>query len=359
MGGVRRRPARLLLALTAVVVLAAAVFLWWPIVPKGRPTAPVALVDGPPLAESEEIIRFASDTARGIDALVIVDAEGTRLSFGPVDRPMNTGSARKSILSLLVGIAEARGVLDLETTLAELELDESATPLTTVERQATLQYLIMGRSGIYLPSGGETDLIRATRPARGSAQPGEQFFYNNWDFNMLGIAFEQATGLEIGQAMEDWLAVPLGLQDFDPAHVYFDPSGSGSDYPTYRMFLSARDMARIGLMVTQDGHWQGQEVVPAEWLDLALRPWSEVGPPLSRPPIDGFGYSWWVNTDTGDVVAAGWGGQFLYVERANGRATVLRRDTGQTLAGHLWFRQFGTPGRAEDLLHILALAQAG
>jgi len=331
----------------------------WPIVPAGTPAAPIALQTARPLLRAGEIETFVATEARGIDAVVVLDTDGTRLSLGDADRPMNTASVRKSILSLLVGIAEDRGLLNLEATLAELDINETVTPLTATERDASLRDLVMARSGIYLPSGGETAHMRQTRPARGSVAPGEQFYYNNWDFNVLGIAFERATGVPIGVALNEWLAIPLGLQDFVPAHVYFDRWGSASDYPTYRMFLSARDLARIGQMVAQDGEWQGQQVVPEAWIDRALYPWSEVGPPLSAPPYDGYGYSWWINTETGAAVASGWGGQYMHVDRTLRRVVVTRRDTGQSLLGHIWFRAFATRGQVQDLLAVLDMVDAG
>jgi CubicO group peptidase (beta-lactamase class C family) len=79
-----------------------------------------------------------------------------------------------------------------------------------IEEKATLQNLIMSRSGIYL----ETD---PNAPGKGSQAPDAQFYYNNWDFNTAGTAFEKMSGRNIYDALETDLARPLGMQDYDRA----------------------------------------------------------------------------------------------------------------------------------------------
>lgn len=329
-----------------------------PIVDRGLSGSAAQAMTEAPLTNAASIAAFAADQARGIDALVIHKGDTVAVSYGPVDHPMNLGSVRKSVLSLLYGIAVDKGLVDLDVTLGELGIDESRTPLTDAEKSATLAQLLQSRSGVYLPAGGEGDTARETRPARGSAAPGSQFYYNNWDFNVAGAAFVRITGLEIGAALEDWLARPLGMQDFSPSHAFFDEGGP-SDYPTYRIFLSARDLARIGTLVRNDGVWEGRQVVSAAWLDRSLAPVSRAGAELSAPPFDGFGYSWWINTETGDVMGAGWGGQYLYAERQGDLTVVARKDTGNSPLGHLWFSLVETPGQFADVLTLLDMARKG
>ena len=54
-------------------------------------------------------------------------------------------------------------------------------------------------------------------PRRGSQAPGTYFQYQNWDFNAAGTAFEKLTGKDIFVALEEDLAKPIGMQDFDRA----------------------------------------------------------------------------------------------------------------------------------------------
>src|SRR5690606_27045118 len=124
-------------------------------------------------------------------------------------------SVRKSILSMLYGIYVDRGVIDLDLTLAQLGIDDREG-LSDREKQATIRHLLAARSGIYhAASNGGDDL--ASAPPRGSQAPGEYYLYNNWDFNALGTIFAKLTGKSIFDALEEELARPLGMQDFDRA----------------------------------------------------------------------------------------------------------------------------------------------
>jgi CubicO group peptidase (beta-lactamase class C family) len=199
-----------------------------------------------------------------IRARIILQGEEVIFEDGPVDRIMNTHSMRKSFLSLLYGIAVDKGMIDLDKTLAELGIDET-TPLSEQEKSATIRDLLTFRSGIYLPAKGEHDSQITDRPQRNSHKPGEFFFSNNFDGNALGSIFVQETGYEIGAFMEEFLARPLGMQDFTADNIimgdpWFWPSNN-SRHEVYYVYLSARDTARIGAMVAQGGRWNGVQIV--------------------------------------------------------------------------------------------------
>ena len=97
-----------------------------------------------------------------------------------------------------------------------------------------MEDLLASRSGIYIPSGAETQWMKENQPTHGAAVPGEQFFYNNWDFNALGVVFAAETNLTIGEALDCWLAVPLGMEDFHPSNVTYDALRAVLRYPYYR-----------------------------------------------------------------------------------------------------------------------------
>jgi len=151
-------------------------------------------------------------------ARIVLLGEKIIFEDGPTDMIMNTHSMRKGFLSLLYGIAVDKGLIDLNKTLAELGIDEN-TPLTEQEKTATIRDLLMFRSGVYLPAEGEHDIQITARPARDSHKPGGMFFSNNFDANVLGTIFVQETGYQIGAFMEEFLARPLGMQDFAAANV--------------------------------------------------------------------------------------------------------------------------------------------
>ena len=121
---------------------------------------------------------------------------------------------RKSLLNALYGIAVAEGKIDINRTLADIGIDDRAPSLSDAERQATVRDLLMSRSGIYHPVAYEAPDQKVRRPPRDSHAHGSFWYYNNWDFNVLGFIYERLTGGRIFQDFEALIARPLGMEDF-------------------------------------------------------------------------------------------------------------------------------------------------
>jgi CubicO group peptidase (beta-lactamase class C family) len=183
---------------------------------------------------------------------------------------------RKSFLSALYGIYVNERRIPLSSTLEELGIDD-VPPLTAQEKQARLIDLLQARSGVYHSAAAEADEMRALRPARGSHGPGEFWYYNNWDFNVLGTVFEASTRLAIGEAFQNRIAEPLGMQDFRSRDVSYSRE-SVSVHRAYPFRMSARDAARFGLLYLRGGNWDGRQIVPTEWVEESTKPHSSLGP---------------------------------------------------------------------------------
>jgi CubicO group peptidase (beta-lactamase class C family) len=261
--------------------------------------------------------------------------------YGDVTHASKVASVRKSILSMLYGPHVMGGRIDPRKTVVELGLEE-AEPFLPIERHATLEHLLTARSGIYLKSGN--DNLDAVAPKRGSEYPGTRMQYNNWDFNAAGTAFEKLSGKTIYQALEEDLARPLGMQDFDPKKQGKVPS-PGSVHPEYVMRLSTRDMARLGLLMLRHGRWRGVQVLPDAWVRASttlVTPFARVHPTgLSlggQPDRWGYGVMWWVWEEPlfpgggsggplqGAYTAMGAGGQYVTVLPAESMVVVHTTD---------------------------------
>ena len=217
------------------------------------------------------------------------------MQYGDIQAISYLASVRKSVLSMLYGIYVDRGVIDLDQTLEQLGIDDVGG-LTTAEKQATVRHLLMARSGVYHPASNDGDDL-ASAPPRGSQQPGAYYLYSNWDFNALGTIFEQKTGKNIYDALEEHLALPLGMEEWDRSTHRRTGNASKSIHLAYHMNFSTRDMARIGLLMLREGNWNGRQVVPREWVHESTRahtPVHEMNPPQRRNGRFGYGYLWWV-----------------------------------------------------------------
>jgi CubicO group peptidase (beta-lactamase class C family) len=208
------------------------------------------------------------------------------MTYGDVKAVSYLASVRKSVLALLMGNYVAQGKLHLDKSLADLKMDDVGG-LSATEKEATIRDLISARSGIYHPAsnaGDDTD----SAPPRHSQKRGSYYLYNNWDFNAAGAAFELETGRNIYDALETDIARPIGMQDFNR---------QTQRYLAYHIYLSTRDMARIGYLMLREGNWNGVQIEPRDWVRQIKSPVTPVGqmnPTHRKSEEFGYGYLWWV-----------------------------------------------------------------
>ena len=264
-------------------------------------------------------------------SLMVVRGGRVAYSYGDIAEPSYLASARKSVISMLYGPHVAAGTIDLGATLLQLGIDD-VTGLLPIEKQATIGDILCSCSGVYYPAGSPGGDMQGV-PPRGSQRPGTYFHYNNWDFNVAGAIFTQLTGRSVFDALEDQLATPLRFQDFDRQRQRMLGYPDQSRFLAYHMFLSARDMARIGLLALRGGNWAGRELVPAEWMRESTRThvWPSEMHGRFRDGGSGYGYYWWTPQRPGQVewngafLASGHFGQFILCLPALDTVIVHRR----------------------------------
>lgn len=235
----------------------------------------------------------------GFQSIIVSKDDDIVFKYG--DITYNEGylaSCRKSILAILYGMYN----IDINKTLKELNIDD-INKLSKTEKSATIKNLLSARSGIYHPASNEGD--DKNKPERHTKKPDECFVYNNWDFNVLGTIFEQESGLTIYDALND-LGHKIGFEDYDlefnkktyKQRVNEIKDKSLSIHPPYHIFLSARDMLKIGKLMINKGKYNGKQVVPTEWIEeiTYLHTKKEENPKLQT----GYGYMWWVFDENED-----------------------------------------------------------
>ena len=240
------------------------------------------------LDELREFLR-----ASGSDSLLLVHDGKVFFEYGDIRKKLLLHSMRKPLLNALYGIYESRGVIALDSTLAELGIDDIAPSLTENEKTATLADVLKSRSGVYHPAAAESEGMAQSRPARGSHAPGTHYYYNNWDFNVAGSILQRAIGHRLYDAFDNEIAGPLGMLDYRNRIVIPDIDGGSSDpdadgyyqyepqhsrYPAYHFRMSAHDLALFGQLYLNRGQWHGKQIVPAEWIARSTRVYSEVQP---------------------------------------------------------------------------------
>jgi len=251
---------------------------------------------------------------------------------GPRTR-MQLFSVSKSVTSILIGIALADGAIASvkdpvtdyrpdffgtayeETTLAELldmtsgvgDLEAWDVPGSGIKR---FEQAVMG--------GG--DVAEVVRAARRTTPGGERFNYSTFDAQILGWVLEAATGMSLAGYAAERLWGHLGA-DRD-AYYWLTRGRPRTAIGAGSFNATARDVARIGLLMANDGVAGGRQVVPRDWVrrsrgnDLPHLAVGALGP--SGYHHYGYANQWWTlgGACFDAFTAVGVHGQYLYVDPA-------------------------------------------
>jgi CubicO group peptidase (beta-lactamase class C family) len=235
----------------------------------------------------------------------------------------NIHSASKSILTTLLGIALADGTIaSLDAPLANYLPDYIAAG--SDKAAITLRHVATMSSGLEWTEDdteysieSSDDWVGAILEQPMTGTPGD-FNYSSGMSHVLSAVLTRATGTSTCTYAHDKLLGPLGIT---AEHWGRDPSGVFSG--GYNLYMTARELARFGLLFLRDGEWEGRQLVPRSWVQEAIQP--------QLPAEDGYdyGYYWWLLGGSPEDVAIAWGfgGQFVYLVPSLDLMVVMTADT--------------------------------
>ena len=246
-------------------------------------------------------------------AFLIIQSGKVVADWGDINRRFILHSTRKGILNSLYGIYSENGTIDLNKTIGEIGITDKDS-LSELEKSAKIIHLLKVRSGIYHKAAAEPSWVDDYRPKRNSVLPDSLWFYNNWDFNVLGTIFEQLTKTSIYEALYNDIALPLQMQDYRIMDGEYYYELEYSNHPAYHLKMSARDLARYGQLFLQSGLWNNEQILSKKWVDNSTYPTSKHGggDKIGR----WYGWLWGVSEYYSDYkmfFASGTGGQIVAV----------------------------------------------
>lgn len=244
-----------------------------------------------------------------------------------------TWSLVKSITSTLVGVAVADGKIDsVDDPLSKYLPEVAGTAYDGVTIKQALQMSSGVRYDPRLWEGKMDDtinfmtrsVISGQEPAYDIAirfkrenEPGTTFNYNTAESQVLLELVRRVTGMDAADYLEQKVWRPLGMEH--DAGWIIDRSGADGAEIGGAMFNAAlRDWARFGLFIEQGGAWNGEQILPVDWVDRAtVSDEAHIKPGEVHPnPNRGYAWHWWTYAD-GTFTASGANGQTLYVDRDN------------------------------------------
>lgn len=231
-------------------------------------------------------------------------------------------SVTKSVTSILVGIAIARGeIASVDTPILAWFDTTRIGNLDDRKRRITLRHLLTMTPGIawneavpYADTTNSAIRLEASR-AWGryvldlpmAADPGTVWGYNSGASVLIGAIVAKATGRSVADYAREHLFAPLGITRFE-----WKQSPTGEQDTEGGLYLRTEDLARIAWLYLNGGEWEGRQVVPRAWVEQSLTAFTPGPRPDGRI---GYGFQWWLYPDPsgpGRMLPAGngYGGQF-------------------------------------------------
>jgi len=224
-------------------------------------------------------------------------------------------SCTKSVVSTLIGIAIEEGAIaGVDVPFLDLFGDVAPDNVDAAKETMTLEHVLTMATGMdshdsYLYRWRGIDEMARTDDWTLNAlsfpmiaEPGTRFDYSNTASYLLSSALQRATGMTAEEYATEHLFGPLGITDYTWPQSPEDVSIGWGE-----MSLLPHDMAKLGSLYLHGGVWDGEQIVPAEWVATATR---EHIP--AETLMDGYGYQWWVEDD-GYFMALGYAGQYIVV----------------------------------------------
>ena len=236
-------------------------------------------------------------------------------------------SVTKSFVSALVGIALDEGLIDnIKDPITKYLPDFKGTGYEGVRIKDILQM----SSGVDFNedyADPKSDINRFGRAtARGSSfrdfakslergrEPGTYHHYVSIDTQVLGFLLAEVTGMPLKEYLYKKIWNKIGMED----DAFFIVDNNGVEMALGGLNATLRDYAKFGELYLNRGKWNGEQVVPASWVDAShttdgphLKPGESE---LSSSPW-GYGLQWWVPgfPDT-DYTASGVYNQYIYID---------------------------------------------
>ncbi len=127
---------------------------------------------------------------------------------------------------------------------------------------------------------------------------------------LLGEVLHKITGNYVDEIARSGLFADLGIDEFS-----WTGHADGTKHTGGGLSLRARDLAKLGQLVLDEGRWQGRQLLPAEWINASTIRQLPLKGDINNPGV-GYGYQWWIMNFETDrpfhcIAGLGYGGQFL------------------------------------------------
>lgn len=264
-----------------------------------------------------------------VDELFRTKLDDNDAAIGNMNLNIHTmQSVTKSFNSALMGIAIDKGFIDSADTsfyslfpeYNEFENWSASKNDITIENVLTMRHgwqynewdypIESDQNTLFFIYRNYSDFVKGLLDLPMAADPGTSFVYSTMASHALGAAVSNRSNKSIPFFAREYLFEPLQISK---AYWLFSPKNRAMTGCC--LFISGRDMTKLGQLYLDKGKWNGKQIISSDWIEKSVARTVD----LNLGFADGYGYQWWmkefmVNGQPIDsFFAAGNGGQFIYV----------------------------------------------
>jgi CubicO group peptidase (beta-lactamase class C family) len=218
----------------------------------------------------------------------------------------NLYSATKSFVGALTAIAIRDHLLDsADHRVLDFFQDKAVANVDDRKKAITVQHLLDMTSGFEWDQAANESTLKMSQspdPTKFvldqpmNSEPGQFFFYNNGNPYIVSALITKLTGRNALDFAKKELFEPLGISDVD----WGKPDAQNVINGQSHLFLAPQDIAKLGYLYLHKGEWDGEQVIPASWVERARAGVIDVG-------YGGFRYAnlWWSLPGEGAYLALG------------------------------------------------------
>ncbi|KAJ5103774.1 beta-lactamase/transpeptidase-like protein [Penicillium argentinense] len=239
----------------------------------------------------KEAIEYASTAGR---LSIQIFRHNCKVAEGPLD-PLTDGiannvfSVTKSVIAMIAGLAYDRNLLALDDPIGKYLPREPGWG-DEAHRAITVEQLLTQTSGLDEAVFSEiaTSGLDASAPQEALAQPiiyppGTKFGYSQRVPDLMSFVIQQAVGEDLQTFAQKHLFDPIGIANDT---FFWLRDRSGNTYGFASLYIPPSQLAKLGLVMQNDGSWNGQQVISSDWV-------SKVSQSSHLNPC--YGYSFWTN----------------------------------------------------------------
>ena len=273
-----------------------------------------------------------NDASTAIHSLIIVKNNNTILEMTnkpyKIDYWRYTFSLSKTITALAIGMLIDDGLLNVNDSITKY-LGDHMSPLDKLKfRDITIEHLLTMSSGFTFNELGAVtinDWLRGIISTSLKWPAGSQFEYNSMNSYLLAVVVCRITGSSLMCFLEKRLWSILDIKN-----VYWDKCPFGIEKGGWGLYLSPKDMAKLGVLFLNKGKWDNKQVISEKWLNEMITPRFNTSEHFGDYD---YGYQIWIKKDNKAFLMNGMFGQNVLVIPKNNIVVVTcagNQDSFQT-----------------------------